>query len=342
MPELLIEAKKLTKYYHQPNGLFTRKGKVLQAVDGISFYIRKGETLGLVGESGCGKSTTGRLLLRLIEPTAGQVYFKGRAIFALKKREMQRLRLKMQMIFQDPFSSLNPRRVVEEIIGEPLAIHGLAGKSKAAKKEKVLKLMELVGLSPGDAGRFPHEFSGGQRQRIGIARALAVDPLFIVADEPVSSLDVSVRAQILNLMKDLQENLGLTILFIAHDLSTVKFLCDRVAVMYLGKIVEMGPTGHIFHEPRHPYTQVLLSAVTIPDPESKRRRIILNGDVPSPVNPPPGCRFHTRCPYSMDRCRLVEPELRDTGRGHMVSCHLASCYPGMAAEKQTVKIKTTL
>ncbi|MGI6307460.1 MAG: ABC transporter ATP-binding protein [Dethiobacteria bacterium] len=342
MPELLIEAKKLTKHYHQPNGLFTRKGKVLQAVDGISFYIRKGETLGLVGESGCGKSTTGRLLLRLIEPTAGQVYFKGRAIFALKKREMQRLRLKMQMIFQDPFSSLNPRLVVEEIIGEPLAIHGLAGKSKAAKKEKVLKLMELVGLSPGDAGRFPHEFSGGQRQRIGIARALAVDPLFIVADEPVSSLDVSVRAQILNLMKDLQENLGLTILFIAHDLSTVKFLCDRVAVMYLGKIVEMGPTGHIFHEPRHPYTQVLLSAVTIPDPESKRRRIILNGDVPSPVNPPPGCRFHTRCLYSTDRCRLVEPELRDTGRGHMVSCHLASCQPGMAAEKQTAKIKTTL
>lgn len=340
MLDLLVEAKKLTKYYHRSNGLFTRKENVVHAVDGVSFYISKGETLGLVGESGCGKSTTGRLLLHLIQPTAGQVYFKGRAIFALKRREMQRLRLEMQMIFQDPFSSLNPRMIVEEIIGEPLMIHGLAGKNKAAKKEKVAELMELVGLSPDDAGRFPHEFSGGQRQRIGIARALAVDPLFIVADEPVSSLDVSVRAQILNLMKDLQENLGLTILFIAHDLSTVKFLCDRVAVMYLGKIVEMGLTSCIFHEPRHPYTQVLLSAVMIPDPESRRRRIILNGDIPSPVNLPPGCRFHTRCPCSMDLCKFVEPELRDVGRGHMVSCHLVSSFPGKdAAKKQTVKIR---
>jgi oligopeptide transport system ATP-binding protein len=315
-----VEAKKLTKHYYQPKRLFSRKGKVLQAVDGISFQIKRGEALGLVGESGCGKSTTGRLLLRLIEPTAGEVYFQGRPIFALKKREMQRLRLEMQMIFQDPFSSLNPRMSLEETIGEPLSIHRLV-KSRAEKKEKVAELMRLVGLNPEDAGKFPHEFSGGQRQRIGIARALAVNPLFIVADEPVSSLDVSVRAQILNLLKDLQENLGLTILFIAHDLSTVRFLCGRIAVMYLGKIVEMGPTESVFCNPRHPYTQLLLSAVMVPDPASRRQRIILNGEVPSPVDPPPGCRFHTRCPHSTEQCRLVEPELKEVSGGHMVSCH---------------------
>ena len=290
-------------------------------MDGISFQIRRGEALGLVGESGCGKSTTGRLLLRLIEPTAGEVYFQGRPIFALKKREMQRMRQQMQMIFQDPFSSLNPRMTLEETIGEPLSIHRLV-KSRGEKKEKVAELMRLVGLNPEDAGKFPHEFSGGQRQRIGIARALAVNPLFIVADEPVSSLDVSVRAQILNLLKDLQENLGLTILFIAHDLSTVRFLCGRIAVMYLGKIVEMGPAESVFYNPRHPYTQVLLSAVMVPDPARRRRRIILKGEAPSPVDPPPGCRFHTRCPHSTEQCRLVETALKEMAAGgNIVSCH---------------------
>ena len=319
MQEILVEAKGLTKHF-QSKGFFSKKNKAIRAVDGISFRIPKGETLGLVGESGCGKSTTGKLLLRLLEPTAGSSFFKGRDIYKLKKKELQKLRREMQVIFQDPFSSLNMRMNVEKIISEPLEIHKIGGKIE--RKKKVAELMELVGLSPEDSGRFPHEFSGGQRQRIGIARALALNPLFIVADEPVSSLDVSMRAQILNLMKDLREKLGLTCLFIGHDLSTVKFLCDSVAVMYLGKIVEMGPKESIFLDPRHPYTQTLLSAVTIPDPEIKRNRIILSGEMPSPANPPPGCRFHTRCPHATVKCKTVEPELKDTGNGHMVSCHL--------------------
>lgn len=319
MQEILVEAKGLTKHF-QSKDFFSKKNKAIRAVDGISFRIPKGETLGLVGESGCGKSTTGKLLLRLLEPTAGSSFFKGRDIYKLKKKELQKLRREMQVIFQDPFSSLNMRMNVEKIISEPLEIHKIGGKIE--RKKKVAELMELVGLSPEDSGRFPHEFSGGQRQRIGIARALALNPLFIVADEPVSSLDVSMRAQILNLMKDLRDKLGLTCLFIGHDLSTVKFLCDSVAVMYLGKIVEMGPKESIFLDPRHPYTQTLLSAVTIPDPEIKRNRIILSGEMPSPANPPPGCRFHTRCPHVTVKCKTVEPELRDTGNGHMVSCHL--------------------
>jgi oligopeptide/dipeptide ABC transporter ATP-binding protein len=319
LQEILVEAKGLTKHF-QSKGFFSKNNKAIRAVDGISFRIPKGETLGLVGESGCGKSTTGKLLLRLLEPTAGRSFFKGRDIYKLKKKELQKLRREMQVIFQDPFSSLNMRMNVEKIISEPLEIHKIGGKIE--RKKKVAELMELVGLSPEDAGRFPHEFSGGQRQRIGIARALALNPLFIVADEPVSSLDVSMRAQILNLMKDLREKLGLTCLFIGHDLSTVKFLCDSVAVMYLGKIVEMGPKESVFLDPRHPYTQTLLSAVTIPDPEIKRKRIILSGEMPSPANPPPGCRFHTRCPHATVKCKTVEPELRDTGNGHMVSCHL--------------------
>jgi oligopeptide/dipeptide ABC transporter ATP-binding protein len=319
LQEILVEAKELTKHF-QSKGFFLKKNKAVRAVDGINFRIPKGETFGLVGESGCGKSTTGRLLLRLLEPTAGCSFFRGHDIYKLKKKELQKLRREMQVIFQDPFSSLNMRMNVEEIVSEPLDIHKIG--KKIERKKKVAELIELVGLSPGDAKRFPHEFSGGQRQRIGIARALALNPLFIVADEPVSSLDVSIRAQILNLMKDLQEKLGLTCLFIAHDLSNVKFLCDSVAVMYLGKIVEMGPKESIFLDPRHPYTQTLLAAVTIPDPEIKRNRIILSGEIPSPVNPPPGCRFHTRCPYATVRCKTMEPELRDTGNGHMVSCHL--------------------
>lgn len=320
MQEILVEAKGLTKHF-QSKDFFSKKNKAIRAVDGISFRIPKGETLGLVGESGCGKSTTGKLLLRLLEPTAGSSFFKGRDIYKLKKKELQKLRREMQVIFQDPFSSLNMRMNVEKIISEPLEIHKIGGKIE--RKKKVAELMELVGLSPEDSGRFPHEFSGGQRQRIGIARALALNPLFIVADEPVSSLDVSMRAQILNLMKDLRDKLGLTCLFIGHDLSTVKFLCDSVAVMYLGKIVEMGPKESIFLDPRHPYTQTLLSAVTIPDPEIKRNRIILSGEMPSPANPPPGCRFHTRCPYATVKCKTVEPKLRDSGNGHMVSCHLS-------------------
>lgn len=320
MQEILVEAKNLKKHFHS-NSFFSRRDKAVHAVDGISFSIPRGETFGLVGESGCGKSTTGRILLRLLEPTAGQAFFRGRSIFELGKKELRKLRREMQVIFQDPFSSLNMRMNVEDIISEPLVIHGIG--SKLERKEKVSELMQLVGLSPGHASRFPHEFSGGQRQRIGIARTLAVNPLFIVADEPVSSLDVSMRAQILNLMKDLQERLGLTYLFIAHDLSTVRFLCDSVAVMYLGKFVEMGPNESIFQDPRHPYTQTLLAAVTIPDPEIKRSRIILSGEMPSSTNPPPGCRFHTRCIHAADLCKTVEPELKDVGSGQMVSCHFA-------------------
>lgn len=320
MRDILLETKGLKKYF-LTEGLFSRKGEVVHAVDGISFCIKRGETFGLVGESGCGKSTIGKLVLRLLEPTAGKVYFEGHDIFELDKKEMQRLRHKMHVIFQDPFASLNPRMTVGDIISEPLEIHNLVSKSE--REERILKLMELVGLSSEHATRYPHEFSGGQRQRIGIARALAVDPVFIVADEPVSSLDISIRAQILNLMQDLQKNLGLTYLFIAHDLGMIKHLSDRVAVMYLGKIVEMGTTGSIFNDPQHPYTQTLLSAITIPDPEVKRKRIILKGEMPSPIAPPTGCRFHTRCPCRTNKCDEIEPKLIDIGNEHFVNCHLA-------------------
>lgn len=322
MPAALLEAENLTRYF-QLNPFGSGKGKVIHAVDGVSFSINKGETLGLVGESGCGKSTVGRLLLRLIEPSAGRVYFNGRSLYEMGKGEMQSLRREMQIIFQDPFASLNPRLTVRQIIGEPLAIHGHAV-YRGDRNSKINELLEMVGLSPEHAGRYPHEFSGGQRQRIGIARALALNPSFIVADEPVSSLDVSIRAQILNLVKDLQESLGLTYLFIAHDLSTVRYLSHKVAVMYLGKIVEMGPVTSIFQKPLHPYTRSLLSAVTIPDPELQRRRIILKGDVPNPAQPPPGCSFHTRCPHAQKRCRDLEPELLEVEKEHLVSCRLVS------------------
>ena len=323
--DVLLEVRDLKVYFPVTAGIiFQRKVADVRAVDGISFTVRRGETLGLVGESGCGKSTTGKAILQLIRPTAGQVLFEGQDLTKLKGRELRRFRRKMQMIFQDPYSSLNPRMSVGSIIGEPLTIHKLArGKEK---RERVQELLQIVGLNPYFANRFPHEFSGGQRQRIGIARALAVSPDFIVCDEPVSALDVSIQAQIINLLEDLQDRFGLTYLFIAHDLSVVRHISDRVAVMYLGHIMELTDRDTIFENPLHPYTRALLSAVPIPDPEVERRRerIILVGDVPSPLRPPPGCVFHTRCPIAIDECRVRRPEWRNVGtaeREHWVWCH---------------------
>ncbi len=316
----LLEVRDLVKHFPVTRGLMMGKnlGSV-RAVDGVSFSVEAGETLSLVGESGCGKSTTGRVLLRLIEPTAGAVRFDGEDVFNLDKSELRRLRREMQIIFQDPYASLNPRMTVGEIIGEPLKIHNLA--EGAQKQARVRELLEQVGLSAWHERRYPHEFSGGQRQRIGIARALAVEPKLIVCDEPVSALDVSVQAQVVNLLEDLQKRLGLAYLFIAHDLSVVKHVSDRIAVMYLGKIVELAPTKSMFAMPRHPYTQALLSAIPVPDPTAPRERLLLEGDVPSPLNPPPGCRFHTRCPHARERCRVEEPVFEDVGGGSFVACH---------------------
>jgi oligopeptide transport system ATP-binding protein len=319
--EILLEVKNLVKHYPVTKGfIFQRQVGAVKAVDGLDFFIRKGETLGLVGESGCGKTTTGRVILRLQEPTSGEALFEGRDIFKLHKEELRRMRRDMQIIFQDPYSSLNPRMTVGDIIGEPLEIHNLArGRDKI---RRVQELLEVVGLSPYHANRYPHEFSGGQRQRIGIARALAVNPKLIIADEPVSALDVSIQAQVLNLLESLQKEFGLTYLFIAHDLSVVKHISDRIAVMYLGKIVEMAPADELFANPQHPYTEALLSAVPIPNPEMRRERIILPGDVPSPINPPAGCRFHTRCLYAQPSCRVDPPGFEDIGGGrdHFVAC----------------------
>ncbi len=319
---VLVDIQGLRMYFPVTAGIiFQRKIADVKAVDGISFAIRRGETLGLVGESGCGKSTTGRCILQLYRPTEGQILFGGRDLVKVKGGELRAFRRKMQMIFQDPYASLNPRMSVGSIIGEPLAIHSLA--RGRARRERVAELMRIVGLNPFYANRYPHEFSGGQRQRIGVARALAVEPDFIVCDEPVSALDVSIQAQIINLLMDLQQQFGLTYLFIAHDLSVVRHISDRVTVMYLGKLMELTGRNELYDNPLHPYTKALLSAVPIPDPvvESKRERIILTGDVPSPLRPPPGCVFHTRCPIAIEECRLQVPEWRQAASDHWVACH---------------------
>lgn len=320
MAEDLLIVKNLKKYYPITGGIFGKEIGVVKAVDDVSFSVKQGETLGLVGESGCGKSTTGRSLLRLIEPTAGEVIFNGTNITSLKPEEMRKMRRDMQIVFQDPFASLNPRHNVEKILEEPLIVHGVTDADE--RRRRVRDMLEVVGLSSYHAQRYPHQFSGGQRQRIGIARALMLNPKLIVADEPVSALDVSIQSQVLNLMQDLQRELGLTYLFIAHDLSVVRHISDRVGVMYLGRIVELTTSEQLYRGPLHPYTQALLSAVPTPDPDVKRERIILQGDLPSPANPPSGCTFHTRCPHVKEECRTVRPAFRDVGGGHFVACHL--------------------
>ncbi|HEY0601860.1 MAG TPA: dipeptide ABC transporter ATP-binding protein [Herpetosiphonaceae bacterium] len=334
----LLEVRDLKMYFPITRGIvFQRQVGAVKAVDGISMTIKRGETLGLVGESGCGKSTAGRAILQLYKPTSGEVIFDGRDLTKLNGNDMRRTRRDVQMIFQDPYASLNPRMTVGDIIGEPIKVHNLRKGAKAVR-DRVQELLQLVGLNPYFINRYPHEFSGGQRQRIGIARALAVEPDFVVCDEPVSALDVSIQAQVINLLEDLQDQLGLTYLFIAHGLSVVKHISDRVAVMYLGRIVELADSIELYRQPLHPYTQALLSAVPIPDPviEKKRQRIILQGDVPSPINPPPGCRFHTRCPIAIDKCRVEDPPFIDYGGGHFAACWRArevnELLPNQASE----------
>ncbi|WP_019377472.1 ABC transporter ATP-binding protein [Virgibacillus halodenitrificans] len=315
----LVEVKNIKKYFPIKKSLFGKSTSYVKAVDDVSFAINKGETLGLVGESGCGKSTTGRLLMNLLEATDGKIYFEGNEITSLSENEIRKARKDFQMIFQDPYASLNPRMTVKDIINEPLIIHGF---DKASRMKRAKELLEVVGLNAYHAERYPHQFSGGQRQRIGIARALAVNPKLIIADEPVSALDVSIQSQILNLLKDLQDRFDLTYLFIAHDLSVVEHISDRVGVMYLGKIVELADKKELYKNPQHPYTRSLLSAVPLPDPTVKRERIILKGDIPSPANPPSGCTFHTRCPLATEICKQEIPQLRQNNEGHYVSCHL--------------------
>ncbi len=320
MTKPILEVNHLKKYFEITGGIMGRHVGDVKAVDDISFSVNEGEILGIVGESGCGKSTAGKSILRLIEPTDGTVKFEDRDLTDLSKEEMRQLRKDVQIIFQDPYASLNPRHNVEKIIGEPLLVHGMTNAKE--RRERVQELLETVGLEAYHASRYPHQFSGGQRQRIGIARALANNPKLIICDEPVSALDVSVQSQILNLMEELRDKFQLTYVFIAHDLSVVKHISDRVGVMYLGRMVEMADKHSLYDQPKHPYTQALLSAVPVADPDIKRERIILEGDVPSPSNPPTGCAFHTRCPYAMDICHQVRPEFKKVDNRHSVACHL--------------------
>ena len=325
----LVEIKNLTKHFPVEKGILSKiinifsktETKVVHAVCNVSLDIIEGETLGLVGESGSGKSTIGRCILRLMEPTSGVVKFNGEEITSMKKGKLRTIRRQMQIIFQDPFSSLNPRATIKQIVGRPLNIHSITQSSKATN-DKVSSLLKDVGLTEEHANRYPHQFSGGQKQRISVARAIAMNPKFVVADEPVSALDVSIQVQILNLLKSLREKYDLTYLFISHDLSVVRHICDRVAVMYLGQIVEIGNVNDVFSAPAHPYTQALISAIPIPDPKLKTDKIILKGDIPSALNPPQGCRFNTRCPYVMDVCKEVDPEITDLGKNHYAACHL--------------------
>jgi oligopeptide transport system ATP-binding protein len=324
MTDMLLEVRNLVKHFTVGGGLFGGQPGLVRAVDGVSFSIRRGETLGLVGESGCGKTTTGRCILQLERPTSGQVLFEGRDLTTLDGRALRAVRRRIQVIFQDPYSSLNPRMTVGEIIAEPLAVHGIVT-TAAGRRDRVRDLLNRVGLLPQHGTRYPHQMSGGQRQRVGIARALAMEPTLIICDEPVSALDVSIQAQIINLLEDLQAEFGLTYLFIAHDLAVVRHISDRVAVMYLGKVVEMADRKTLYDEPLHPYTKALLSAVPIPDPEleARRQHIVLRGEVPSPLNPPAGCVFHPRCPVAETRCQTTVPELREIRPGHWAACLLA-------------------